>query len=118
MKISIATWNMDYWKRNTEQRKSSWKYLTEILSPDIALIQEFVPPTETNERYSILYREIGGKRKWGTAIISRDYPLKNMEIKMKTNKKIVKVIDAVIVYNIVSYVTFAIIVLAVSKYIN
>ncbi len=37
---------------------------------------------------------------------------------MKTNKKIVKVIDAVIVYNIVSYVTFAIIVLAVSKYIN
>lgn len=62
---------MDFWKRDTEQRESAWKYLTEKIDPEIALIQEIVPPETSYNSHKTLYHEIDGKRKWGTAIISK-----------------------------------------------
>ena len=59
MRVSIATWNMDNWKRNNKQRSNAWIYLTETVCPDIALVQEFVPTNNNNSRYNIIYREIG-----------------------------------------------------------
>lgn len=32
--ISVVTWNMDYWKRNKEQRQDAWDYLTDEIRPD------------------------------------------------------------------------------------
>ena len=41
MKISIATWNMDNWKRTHAQRDAAWRYLTDNVAADIMLLQEF-----------------------------------------------------------------------------
>ena len=62
---------MDYWKRTSEQRELAWKYLSNDLKPDISLIQEIVPPEESYNDINILYHEIDGKRRWGSAIISK-----------------------------------------------
>jgi len=72
--MKIITWNMDYWKRNSEQRELAWNYLLDTVKPDIALIQEIVPPETSYKSHHVLYHEIDGKRKWGTVIISK-YPI-------------------------------------------
>lgn len=69
--MRILTWNMDYWKRKTEQRKLAWEYLTNNLKPDISLIQEIVPPENSYNESNVLYHEIDGKRRWGSAIFSK-----------------------------------------------
>jgi len=63
---------MDNWKRNQAQRDAAWNYLLNILKPDIALLQECVPKAEFESHYNLIYREIGGHRKWGSAIIARN----------------------------------------------
>lgn len=71
---------MDHWKRKQEQREAAWKYLTETISPQIALLQECVPSVNINNQYKILYQEIGGTRKWGTAIAVRELPFQEINI--------------------------------------
>jgi exonuclease III len=77
--ISVATWNMDYWKRKKEQRQAAWTYLTEEIRPDIALLQECKPPPVMNREYNIIYHEIGGARNWGSAVLARSYTIKEVE---------------------------------------
>lgn len=77
--ISVVTWNMDYWKRNKEQRQDAWDYLTDEIRPDIALLQECVPPPDMSKEYNVIYREIGGTRNWGSAVLTRGYPIKEVE---------------------------------------
>jgi exonuclease III len=60
--MKIITWNMDYWKRNQDQRFSAWDHLTKILKPEIALLQEIVPPEDSYSKYNLHYRKIDGKR--------------------------------------------------------
>jgi exonuclease III len=62
---------MDYWKRSSEQRELGWNYLVDSINPEIALLQEVVPPEKHFETHSILYHEIDKKRKWGTSIIAK-----------------------------------------------
>ncbi len=69
--MKIVTWNMDFWKRSTQQRKSGWRYLWEVINPDLALLQEIVPTEESFEDFSVLYHELDKKRRWGTSIISK-----------------------------------------------
>lgn len=49
----------------------TWHYLLNELQPDIALLQECVPPEALGNGYNILYQEIGGNRKWGNAIVTK-----------------------------------------------
>ena len=69
--MKIVTWNMDYWKRNNEQRVIAWNYLMKSIDPEIALLQEIVPPDTSFDSHHVLYHEIDAKRKWGTALISK-----------------------------------------------
>ena len=69
--MNIATWNMDYWKRSTEQRISGWHYLWNKIDPDMALLQEIVPPDESFDNFSVLYHQLDRKRRWGTSIVSK-----------------------------------------------
>jgi len=71
--MKVLTWNMDYWKRKTDQRKLAWDYLTNNLNPDISLIQEIVPPEKSYDESNVIYHEIDGKRKWGSAIKTLSY---------------------------------------------
>jgi exonuclease III len=81
MKISVATWNMDHWKRTREQHENAWTYLTETVSADIMLLQEFIPPVKVEEKYKILYRDIAEKRKWGSAVVTRNLPIHEVKFK-------------------------------------
>lgn len=62
--MKIITWNMDHWKRTTEQRELAWKYLIDTIDPDIALLQEVVPPDSLYNDRHVIYHEIDAKRGW------------------------------------------------------
>lgn len=48
------------------------------MKPDIAILQEEVPPENLYKNFNILYHEIGGRRKWGNAIITNHKILKEI----------------------------------------
>jgi hypothetical protein len=63
MKLTIATWNMDYWKRTPAQRRAAWQRLQNS-DYDIALLQETAPPADV-PRQDVIWREIGRERRLG-----------------------------------------------------
>jgi exonuclease III len=70
--MRIVTWNMDYWKHQSAH-DNAWHWLFDSLNPDIALIQECVPPDRVGEsgflQWGRAYPE--GQQPWGTALFSR-----------------------------------------------
>jgi len=92
MQVKIATWNMDYWKREKQPRKAAWEYLDEIIAPDIALVQEAAPISKymgfigTGNKPSgslignetVLWQEIGGGRNWGSGVLTKNFPLRQV----------------------------------------
>jgi endonuclease/exonuclease/phosphatase family metal-dependent hydrolase len=60
---------MDHWRRSPGDREAAWSRLTNAVSPDIALLQESVPPS-TLPRSGVVYREIGRTRPWGSAVVA------------------------------------------------
>jgi len=65
--LSVATWNMDHWKRTALARSEAWAYLASGLGAGVALLQECVPPKDL-PRSRVVYREIAGGRPWGSAV--------------------------------------------------
>lgn len=77
MKLTVATWNMDHWKRTPAQRKAAWERLrgSDI---DVALLQETVPPADV-PRHDVVWREIGHARRFGSAVVSlRGWPIEEI----------------------------------------
>jgi exodeoxyribonuclease-3 len=91
MRIKIATWNMGHWQ-HSEKAKQAWDYLDKTIAPDIALVQEAVPISEqmgfiglntTNQKSlisteRIIWQEIGGNRKWGSGVLTKSFPLREV----------------------------------------
>jgi len=46
MRVTLVSWNMDHWKTNKAHRREAWDYLLGDLAPDVALLQEAVPPAD------------------------------------------------------------------------
>jgi hypothetical protein len=67
--IRIATWNMDHWKRSPKVRREGWAFLKDGIGADAALLQECVPG-DGFAPPRIVYREIGGNRAWGNAVVA------------------------------------------------
>jgi endonuclease/exonuclease/phosphatase family metal-dependent hydrolase len=67
-KLRVATWNMDHWRRTPEERAMAWRRLQTVVRPTVALLQEAVPPQALRRR-SVVYREIGRARSWGSAVV-------------------------------------------------
>ena len=65
----VATWNMDHWRRSPDERAAAWHRLTRHVAPDVALVQEAVPPVGMR-RGAVVYREIGRSRSWGSAVVA------------------------------------------------
>jgi len=78
-RLRIATWNMDHWKRNVQQRQDGWTKLRDREIADVALLQECVPPSDIHKTHHA-YREIGGSRSWGSAVVSFDPSIEVDEI--------------------------------------
>jgi exonuclease III len=82
--LRIATWNMDYWKRNELLRQKAWDYL-DSSKIDVALLQESRP---NGQGKSIVFQEYGiiddrkGKPRnlgWGSSIVSFGPQIKQIE---------------------------------------
>ena len=73
MPFRVVSWNMNHWRQPTrpeDTRAKGWDYLQTELRPDVALLQETVPPPSLDSR-SVIYREIADYRPWGSAIVTR-----------------------------------------------
>lgn len=62
MAFSVVVWNM-------QRRSSAWDYLERALDADVALLQEVGPPP--SHRPHLLRKEVGGTRRWGSAVLAR-----------------------------------------------
>lgn len=71
--MRIAVWNVNHWQRGAEQRARVWRVLREELNADVAMLQEVGPIDEPST--SVVYREIGATRPWGTAVAGLTVPL-------------------------------------------
>lgn len=68
MDLSIASWNLNHWQRRPEERAAAWEYLRDVVAPDVALVQEAVPPEELT---SVVYCPFPSPyRNWGTAVVA------------------------------------------------
>lgn len=72
----VATWNQDHWKRTPKQREAGWARLKE-LGTHVALLQECAPPADIRRDHAI-WRELGGSRRWGSAVYSNVLPLEEI----------------------------------------
>ena len=52
---------MDYWKHNKEDRARAWEYLDKDIDPDLALLQEALPPTGRYNPDNIIFPEVDDK---------------------------------------------------------
>ena len=77
--LSVGTWNMDHWKRTTEQRQDAWRYLQTESKADVMLLQESVAPSGI-PRNRFVHREIAGRRPWGSSVVAIADGLETEEI--------------------------------------
>jgi endonuclease/exonuclease/phosphatase family metal-dependent hydrolase len=66
--FSVATWNMDHWRRTPADRARAWSRLQDDIRPTVALLQECAPIRGLAAPH--IYRELGRSRRWGTAVIA------------------------------------------------
>src|SRR5438270_13381982 len=66
--LKVVTWNIDF----KTDKSNLWDYIDKEINPDILLFQEC-------RKYPSLYQgigtHIGGKRLWGSMVISNNYQL-------------------------------------------
>lgn len=83
--MRIVTWNMDHWRRSQDLRDRAWRYLSEELHPDVALLQESVPRGDADK---VVFREGGilderkrppRKLEWGSSVVSFGPPMRAMD---------------------------------------
>ena len=77
--FAIGTWNMDHWKRTLQQRNEAWNYLKSNSNADVMLLQESVAPSGI-PRNRYVYREIAGRRPWGSSVVAFADDLETEEI--------------------------------------
>lgn len=70
--VRVATWNLAHWTHKGSGR-AAWRYLLEELRPDIALVQECVPPAELSGYHLAWGRAYPWEgQPWGTGLLVRD----------------------------------------------
>ncbi len=74
MRLRVATWNMNHWACARGARERSWRFLEGVVAPDVALLQEAVPP---RGRARIVTPDggQGARRPWGALVVSRRVPI-------------------------------------------
>lgn len=78
MKLKVAAWNMGHWTHRPVTQQA-WDYLDRNIAPDIALMQEAVPPVERRNE-CCLWREIDPKRRWGSGVLAKGLPLTEVHL--------------------------------------
>ena len=70
---------MCYWQHQ-KNLQDSWDYLSKQINPEIALVQEAIPPPAPSSQKNFVWSEIGGNRRWGSGIFSK-HPIKEVSFK-------------------------------------
>lgn len=83
MNLKIVTWNMDYWKHKKEDRNRAWEYLDKNIDPDIALLQEAIPPKDRYNDDNIVFPQVDDKYKWACCIVSKICSLRQVDFPRK-----------------------------------
>ena len=77
--MRIVTWNVQH-RRDWQ---AGWDYLTRVLAPDVALLQECRGPVDFAEQADgggrLVWQPVGGRRAWGCAVYSKAWPLVDRE---------------------------------------
>jgi endonuclease/exonuclease/phosphatase family metal-dependent hydrolase len=60
---------MNHWQQSATSREAAWEYLKHRISPDIALLQEFVPEDKKGN-FHYRHNSFGGRMTWGTTVVS------------------------------------------------
>jgi exonuclease III len=63
--MRIVSWNMN------KKGGDTWAFLLGTLQPDIALLQEAIPPKDMTEPYQLQWTPGLEKARWGSAVLSR-----------------------------------------------
>jgi exonuclease III len=91
MKLRVVTWNMDHWKHRSDldHTRKAWEHLAK-LNPNVALVQEAVPPPGTLASTWTVVPAVhdaarwttSATQRWGTAVVGVDPSLRISEIKV------------------------------------
>lgn len=77
MKIKLATWNMAHWSHQ-QFNEEAWRYFAEEIDCDVLLFQEANPNFEILKKDSVIWKEIGGTRPWGSGVYSKKFNIKEV----------------------------------------
>ena len=67
--VRVVSWNLGHNTGGYARRhEEAWDYLLEELRPDVALVQEAVPPDGLDR--SVVFVKPWAKRPWGSAIVT------------------------------------------------
>lgn len=80
MNVRLLTWNMGYLKQKKEIRSQVWDYLDNKLCPDIALLQEAVPPENRYSSNNKVFLKVEERDKWSSGIISKTFRLITLDL--------------------------------------
>jgi hypothetical protein len=67
---------MDHWKRSKTDRVAAWEQLDNVIDPDVALLQEAVPPPERTGVYQ--RGGIDRHSPWGSAVVTKDLAIEEV----------------------------------------
>ena len=70
--MRVVTWNMNYWEQHAFH-DDAWRWLVDELRPDVALVQECVPPAWLRDTHSVVFDRAYpvGDQSWGSALVTR-----------------------------------------------
>ncbi len=71
---------MGYLKQKKEIRNKAWDYLDNKLCPDIALLQEAVPPENRYSSDNQIFLKVEERDKWSSGIISKTFHLEYLDL--------------------------------------
>ncbi|SNT03121.1 hypothetical protein SAMN06265795_11253 [Noviherbaspirillum humi] len=84
----IVTWNLNHHRQSAIQRKATWNFLVG-LKADFALLQECVPSEWPANRVVFKDGGIGGRRSWGSAVVSFNHDLEELStIRLKSTGRL------------------------------
>lgn len=78
--ISIGTWNLNHWSNTAQQSERIWRLLEEKPFADIMLLQECLPPEDT-ESDRLVFSKLEGRGEWGTAVFSKNHPISEIKVR-------------------------------------
>lgn len=80
-RMRVLTWNMGYWG-HSKRHEEAWRWLLDELRPDVALLQECVPPGWVGRDHGLLFHRASetSRQPWGTAIVASGMELRPVEV--------------------------------------